>query len=139
MRKLYIILFVLYCIGVQAQTDTVMYYGDTVRVYRIDAPIVVGDDTITSDSNYVGQYYDFTRTINDTTFNYQPQFFIFDSLGNKLKPITDLLNDGWRSNGTVKEFIVDSNFVNLALVQQRDSLIFNRLKSVFGSSNVTKL
>lgn len=139
MKNILLFILLLCGLGAQAQTDTVIYYGDSINVYRIDTAIVAGNDTITSDSNYVVQFYHYIQKINDTTYIYQPQFVVYDSLINRLLPNIDLEGGGWRSSGTVKEFTVDSNFINLTPVQMRDSLILPDLKLIYGAGNVTKL
>lgn len=139
MKNLLLFAILLFGLTATAQTDTVIYYGDSVDIYRIDTAIIAGDDTITSDSNYVVQFYHYTIKIDDTTFSYTPQFVIMDSTDARLLPNMDLINNGWRSSGTVIELTIDSNLAKLTPVQLRDSLILPLFKDIYGATNVTKL
>ena len=136
MKKLLTLFLLLTALTVTAQTDSVIY--DSVQVYMINAPIHYGTDTVTSDSNYVWCYYHYIKK-GESDYIYQPQFFIRDSLNRELTPNIDLMNTGWRSSGTVKEWHIDS----VKAAQSPDSLrtfyVLPELKSIYGSSNVTKL
>lgn len=138
MKKILTLLAFIVTLSANAQTDSVVYY-DSLKIYRIDTAIIYGTDTVTSDSNYVWQYYHYTRKDNDTTFNYQPQFVIYDSLNNKLLPNVDLSNNGWRSSGTVKETYIDSAKAAQTPDSLRTFYILPIMQSIYGSSNVTKL
>ena len=133
MRKL---LFICLMIGgvAQAQTDSVIYYADSL-VYRIDATIIAGSDTITSDSNYVRHNYHFIAA--DST--YEDQFVIIDSLGRVLAPIQALIDSGYCSSGTVNKKKLDATQIGWTIEQLRDSLILPDLRSIYGTSNVIKL
>ncbi len=137
MKKILTLLLILASLSGIAQTDSVVYY-DSLKIARIDTSIITATDTITSDSNYVWQLYHYTETKEDS-FCYQAQFVIYDSLNQRILPNQDLIDNGWRSNGTVKEFTIDS----ASAAQTPDSLrtfyILPELKSIYGSSNVTKL
>ena len=136
MKNLLLIILLISGFAAQAQTDTVIYYGDTINIWRIDTAVVTNTDTISSDSNYVVQFYHYTRKDSINSFNYQPQFVIMDSLGNRILDNVDLQNVGWRASGTVMEFQIDSNLAKLTPIQLRDSLILPILKSVYGAGNV---
>lgn len=137
MKKLFTIIVLLFSLSASAQIDTIIYYTDF-KPFRVDTSIIWGNDTTTSDSNMVHQYYHYIQTTGDS-FLYQPQFVIYDSSGTKLLPNRDLMNNGWRSSGTVKEWYIDS----AKAAQTPDSLInfyiLPDLKSVYGNSNVIKL
>ena len=140
MKRTLILLFALISLTGMAQIDTVIYY-DSLQVYRIDTTIITTTDTITSDSNYVWQFYHYieTREGAGATFNYQPQFVIYDSLNNRLLPNQDLIGAGWRSSGTVKEFTIDSAKAAQTPDSLRTFYILPDLKSIYGNDNVTKL
>ncbi len=130
-----IILFILLLSGTaQAQTDSVIYYTDS-SVYRIDAIIIAGDDTITSDSNFVRHNYHYIAP--DST--YEDQFVIIDSTGKVLVPIQALIDIGYSSSGTVKRLKLNATQMSWTPLQLRDSLILPDLKAIYGNSNVTKL
>ena len=137
MKKLFTIIFLLVSLGVMAQVDTVIHYSD-LQVYRIDTSIIWGTDTTTSGSNIVYQNYHYIEKINDSTFNYQSQFVIFDSLGVELLPNLDLIGNGWRSSGTVKEFTIDSAKAAQTPDSLRTLYILLDLELIYGN-NVTKL
>lgn len=140
MKRILILLFALTSLTAVAQIDSVVYY-DSLQVYRIDTSIITTTDTITSDSNMVWQFYHYIETrpgaVGD--FNYQPQFVIYDSLNNRLLPNLDLINNGWRSSGTVKEFTIDSAKAAQTPDSLRTFYILPEFKSIYGNDNVTKL
>jgi len=136
MKNLLILIISLCGFVAQAQTDTVIYYGDTTNVWRVDTNITTDADTITSDSNYVVQFYHYVRKDSVNSFVYQPQFVIMDSSDNRILANIDLQNNGWRSRGTVIELTIDSNLAKLTPVQLRDSLILPLFKDIYGATNV---
>jgi len=138
MKNILTLLLILSSLIGLAQTDSVVVYDTTIQIYRIDTAIVTDIDTITTGSNIVYQYVHYTET-RGGSFNYQPQFFIRDSLNNELLPVQDLLNNGWRSSGTVKEFTIDSAKAAQTPDSLRTFYILPELQSIFGPSNVTKL
>lgn len=137
MKHLLILALLFFNLVAQAQVDTVIYYSD-LQVYRIDTSIIWGTDTVTSGSNIVYQNYHYIEKINDSTFNYQPQFVIYDSLGVELLPNLDLISNGWRSSGTVKEFTIDSAKAAQTPDSLRTLYILPDLELIYGN-NVTKL
>lgn len=137
MKKILTFICLLFAFSISAQTDSIVYY-DTLKVFRIDTAIIYGTDTVTSDSNYVWQYYHYIETTGDS-FLYQPQFVIYDSLNNLLLPNVDLSGDGWRASGTVYETYIDSAKAAQTPDSLRTFYILPIMQSVFGSSNVTKL
>lgn len=128
MKKLFTIIFLLVSISITAQT----YYTDSL-VYRIDTTIIAGNDTITSDSNFVRWNYSF---INPDSI-YEDQFVILDSLGKALVPIQALTDAGFSSSGTVLRKKLTLTEMGWTPEQLRDSLIYPILQSIYG--NVTKL
>lgn len=134
MKRLLTLFALFVTLTATAQVDTVIYYTDF-KPFRVDTSIIWGNDTTTSDSNMVHQYYHYIQTTGDS-FLYQPQFVIYDSSGTELLPNRDLMNNGWRSSGTVKRWYIDSAMA----AQAPDSLInfyvLPNLKLIFGSDNV---
>ena len=133
MKKLIIIILLLSGIKAYSQTDTVIWYDD-LKVYKIDTTVIWSDTS--QAPNYLWANYHF---ISGDDSMYQSQFIMHDSLDNKLLPTIDLMNNGWRSSGTVKEFKLDSIQIGWTPEQLRDSLILPDLKTIFGNNNVTKL
>ena len=131
-----IIFFILLLSGLttKAQTDSVIYYNDS-SIYRIDTTIIAGNDTITSDSNFVRHNYHYIAS--DST--YEDQFVIIDSTGKVLVPIQVLMDIGYSSSGTVKRLKLNATQMSWTPLQLRDSLILPDLKAIYGNSNVTKL
>lgn len=123
---------------VKSQTDTIILY-DSLKVYQIDS-IVTYNGTDTSHApNYLWANYHFISG-NDSV--YEAQFIMYnDTLTNiKLLPTTDLMNNEWRSSGTVKRNVkLNSTQISWTPVQLRDSLILPDLKTIYGNGNVTKL
>ena len=130
MKTLLTLIALIVTLSASAQTN----YTDSL-VYRIDTTIIAGDDTITSDSNYVRHNYHF---INSDSL-YEDQFVIIDSTGKVLVPIQALIDTGFRSSGTVYDIKLNATQIGWTPVQLRDSLILPNLKTVYGNSNVTKL
>lgn len=139
MKKLLTLLGLLFTLTANAQVDTIIYNAphpgsDTLIAYRIDTTVTGGS----SDSNMVWVSYFYIQTTDDS-FLYQPQFIVYDSLNKQILPNVDLINNGWRSSGTVKEWYIDS----AKAAQTPDSLInfyiLPDLKSVYGNSNVIRL
>lgn len=133
MKKL--ILLVLLFAGIKgySQTDTVITY-DSLVVYKIDTSVIWGNDTSVA-PNYLWVNYHFISG-NDSI--YQGQFIMYNDSNDRLLPTIDLMNNGWRSSGTVKEFKLDSTQILWTPLQLRDSLIFPDLQLIYGNSNVTK-
>ncbi len=146
MKILLTLLAFIITLSASAQTDSIVYHAptttDTVLAYRIDTAIIYGEgsgiDTVTSDSNYVWFYYHYTQTTGDS-FLYQPQFVVYDDQGNPLLPNVDLTNAGWLSSGTKYEIYIDSAKAAQTSDSLREFYIFPILKSVYGTTNVTKL
>lgn len=134
MKKSILLALTLYALNGYAQTDSVIYYSDSL-VYRIDTTIIAGDDTIATDSNFVQHNYHYIAS--DST--YEDQFVIIDSLGKVLVPIQALIDKGYSSSGTVKRLKLNVTQIGWTPEQLRDSLILPDLKSIYGTSNVTKL
>ncbi len=137
MKKLFTLICIAFTLNVSAQVDTFIYYTD-LEVYRVDTSIIWGNDTTTSDSNMVHQYYHYIAT-TDSGFLYQPQFVIYDSSGVKLLPNRDLANNVWLSSGTVKYLYIDSITAQQSPDSLRTLYVLPDLKGVYGNSNVTKL
>ena len=135
MKKLLTLFAFIIAISASAQTDTII--SDSLLVYRIDTTIIYGEDTVTSDSNYVWQYYHYIKTTSDS-FLYQSQFVIRDSSNKELLPNIDLMDARWRSNGTVKEFYIDSAKAAQTPDSLRTFYILPIMQSIYGSSNVIK-
>ena len=132
MKKILTFLFVLTFLTGFAQTDTIINY-DSLKVFKIDTSVISTDTSVAP--NYLWANYHFISA-NDSM--YQSQFIMHDSLDNTLLPTIDLMNNGWRSSGTVKEFKLNSIQIGWTPEQLRDSLILPDLKSIYGN-NVTKL
>ena len=131
MKKLIIIILLLSGIKGYSQTDTVIWYDD-LKVYKIDTTVIWSDTS--QAPNYLWANYHFISS--DSI--YQSQFIMHDSLDKKLLPTIDLMNNGWRSSGTVKEFKLNAIQIQWTPEQLRDSLIWPDLKTIFGNNNVTK-
>ena len=119
---------------VNAQSDSVTNYTDLL-VYRIDTTIIVGNDTITSDSNYVRHNYSY---ISPDSI-YEDQFVIIDSTGKVLTPIKALMDNGRSSSGTVyrkKLTVIEMGYTPKQLA---DSLWLPVFKSIYGATNITEL
>lgn len=133
MKRLLTLFALIITISTSAQTDTVIWY-DSLKVFKIDTSVIWSD---TSQSpNYLWANYHFISG-NDSI--YQSQFIMHDSLDNRLLPTIDLINNGWSSNGTVLRIKLNATQIGWTPVQLRDSLILPDLKTIYGSSNVTKL
>lgn len=139
MKKLLILLACIITLSASAQIDTVIYNAphlgsDTLIAYRIDTTVTGGS----KDSNMIWVSYFYIQTTGDS-FLYQPQFIFYDSLNFQILPNVDLINNGWRASGTVKDTYIDS----AKAAQTPDSLrrfyILPIMKSVFGATNVTEL
>lgn len=133
MKKIFLLILLLSGIKGYSQTDTIIKY-DSLIVYKIDTVILWDSDTSQA-PNYLWANYHFISS--DSV--YQSQFIMYDSLNNKLLPTIDLMNNGWRSSGTVKEFKLNATQIQWTPEQLRDSLILPDLKTIHGNSNVTKL
>ncbi len=134
MKILLILLSFIITLSANAQSDTVINYTDSL-VYRIDTTIIAGDDTITSDSNFVRHNY---HGINTDSI-YEDQFVIIDSTGRVLYPIQALMDTGFGSSGTTYPIKLNATQIGWTPEALRDSLILPIIKSIYGSSNVTKL
>lgn len=134
MRKYILIILLLAGIKGYSQTDTIIWYDD-LKVYKIDTIVLWGNDTSQA-PNYLWANYHFISG-NDST--YQSQFIMHDNSDNRLLPTIDLINNGWRSSGTVKEFKLNEIQIQWTPKQLRDSLILPDLKTIYGNNNVTKL
>ena len=132
MKKIIIIILLLSGIKGYSQTDTVIWYDD-LKVYKIDTTVIWSDTS--QAPNYLWANYHF---ISGNDSMYQSQFIMHDSLYNRLLPTTDLMDNGWRSSGTVKEFKLNATQIQWTPEQLRDSLILPDLKIIFGNNNVTK-
>ena len=133
MKKLFTLLAFIITLSASAQTDSVINYTDSL-VYRIDTTIIVGDDTITSDSSFVRYNYHF---INPDGV-YEDQFVIIDSTGRVLIPI-QAMADTLSSNGTVLRIKLNATQIGWTPEQLRDSLFYPIIQYIYGSSNVYKL
>lgn len=133
MKKLLTLIAFIITLSVSAQTDTIIWY-DSLKVFKIDTSVIWNDTS--QAPNYLWANYHF---ISGKDSIYQSQFIMHDSLDNKLLPTIDLMNNGWRSSGTVKEFKLNATQIGWTPEQLRDSLILPDLKTVYGNSNVTKL
>jgi len=134
MKKILTLLAFIITFSVNAQTDTIIKY-DSLKVFKIDTSVIWRVDTSIS-PNYLWANYHF---ISGDDSMYQSQFIMHDSLDNKLLPTTDLMNNGWSSSGTVLRIKLNATQILWTPVQLRDSLILPDLKTIYGSSNVTKL
>ena len=139
MKKILTLLSFIITLSVSAQIDTVIYNAphsgsDTLIAYRIDTLVTGGS----SDSNMVWVSYHYIQTTGDS-FKYQPQIIMYDSLNLQILPNVDLMNAGWRSSGTVKEWYIDSAMAAQTPDSLRTFYVLPELKTIFGSSNVTKL
>lgn len=136
MKKLILLVLLFAGIRSYSQTDTTIWY-DNLKTYQIDTSVIWGVDTSKS-PNYLWANYHFISG-NDSI--YQAQFIMHnDSISNdKLLPTIDLINNGWRSSGTVKEFKLNSTQILWTPEQLRDSLIMPDLKLIYGNTNVIKL
>lgn len=133
MKKLILIILLLSGIKGYSQTDTIIWY-DSLKVYKIDTIVLYGEDTSQAPIYLWANYF----FISSDSI-YQSQFIMHDSLDNRLLPTIDLMNNGWRSSGTVKEYKLNATQIQWTPIQLRDSLIWPDLKIIFGNSNVTKL
>ncbi len=136
MKKIIIIILLFAGIKGYSQTDTIIKY-DSLKVYKIDTSVIWGSDTSQA-PNYLWANYHYTSG-NDSI--YQAQFIMHNdtTINKRLLPTNDLINNGWRSSGTVKEYKLDATKIGWTPIQLRDSLILPDLKSIYGESNVTKL
>ena len=139
MKKLLTLFAIVISFSVNAQIDTIIYSAphqgsDALIAYRIDAQVTGGS----SDSNMVWASYHYIQTTGDS-FLYQPQFIMYDSANVQILPNVDLMNAGWRSSGTVKQWYIDSAMAAQTPDSLRTFYILPDLKSIYGSSNVTKL
>lgn len=130
MKSLIIIILLFIGIKGYSQTDTIIWYDD-LKVYKIDT--VVNDTS--QAPNYLWANYHYISS--DSV--YQSQFIMHDNSDNRLLPTIDLMNNGWRSSGTVKEFKLNEIQIQWTPEQLRDSLILPDLKTIYGNNNVTKL
>lgn len=131
MKKIILFILMLFSLVAKGQTDTIIWYDD-LKVYKIDTTVIWSD--ISQAPNYLWVNYHFISS--DSI--YQSQFIMHDNLDNRLLPTIDLMNNGWRSSGTVKEFKLDSIQIQWTPEQLRDSLILPDLKTIFGN-NIIKL
>lgn len=127
-------MLLLFGFTIQAQTDTVINYSDSL-VYKIDTTVIAGDDTITTDSIFIRHNYHYISP--DSV--YEDQFVIIDSLGKVLVPVQVLMNSGLSSSGTTYRIKLTAIQVLWTPEQLRDSLIWPILKGAYGAINVTKL
>ena len=139
MKKILTFICLIFVLSASAQTDTVIYNApnpgsDTLIAYRIDTTVTGGS----SDSNMVWVSYHYVETIGDS-FLYQPQFVMYDSANVQILPNVDLMNAGWRSSGTVKEWYIDSAMAAQTPDSLRTFYILPIMNSIYGLSNVTKL
>ncbi len=139
MKKIFTLLAFIITLSASAQIDTVIYNAphpgsDTLIAYRIDTMVTGGS----SDSNMVWVSYHYIQTTGDS-FLYQPQFIFYDSLNKQILPNVELSSNGWRSSGTVYQTYIDSAKAAQTPDSLRTFYILPDLKTVFGSSNVTKL
>jgi len=134
MKKAIILMLMLCSLKSYAQTDSVTYYPDSL-VYGIDATIIAGDDTITTDSNFVRHNYHYIAP--DST--YEDQFVIIDSLGKVLVPIQALIDTGFSSSGTVYRKKLTASEIGYTPKQLADSLWLPILKAIYGASNIIEL
>lgn len=128
MKNLLSFILCLFVLTASAQTASVIVYTDSL-VYRIDTIIIVGDDTITSDSNFVRHNYHF---INPDSI-YEDQFVILDSLGKVLVPLQALIDKGLSSSGTTYRIKLTAFQITWTPKQLRDSLILPILETIYGS------
>ena len=133
MKKLFTLISLLFTLQGIAQTDTVIWY-DSLKVFKIDTSVIWSDTS--QAPNYLWANYHF---ISGSDSMYQSQFIMHDSLDNRLLPTIDLMDNGWGSSGTVLKIKLNATQILWTPVQLRDSLILPDLKSIYGSSNVTKL
>ena len=139
MKKILTFICLLFAFSASAQIDSVIYNAphpssDTLIAYRIDTTVTGGS----SDSNMVWVSYHYIQTTGDS-FLYQPQLIVYDSLNKSILPNVDLSNNGWRSSGTVKTWYTDSAKAAQTPDSLRTFYILPDLKTIYGSSNVTKL
>lgn len=134
MKKLLTLIALIVTLSANAQTDTVIWY-DSLKVFKIDTSVIWDSDTSVA-PNYLWANYHY---ISGDDSMYQSQFIMHDSLDKKLLPTIDLINNGWSSSGTVLRIKLNPTQMGWTPVQLRDSLILPDLKSIYGSSNVTKL
>jgi len=135
MKKLIIIALLLAGIKGYPQTDTIIWYDD-LKVYKIDTSVIWDTDTSQA-PNYLWANYFF---ISGDDSIYQAQFIMHNdsTVNDTLLPTKDLMNNGWRSSGTVKEFKLNATQIEWTPEQLRDSLILPDLKTIYGN-NVIKL
>lgn len=135
MKKTLILFCLLVALNFSAnsQIDTVKWY-DNLKVFKITSIIHYGEDSSLTNNFLWANYHLVT---SDST--YQSQFIMHDNTDNRLLPTTELINNGWRSSGTVKEFELNSIQMNWSDIQLRDSLILPELEGIFGEINVTAL
>lgn len=139
MKKLFTIICLVFTLSANAQIDTVIYNAphpgsDTLIAYRIDTTVAGGS----SDSNMVWVSYFYIQTTGDS-FLYQPQFIMYDSLNKQVLPNVDLMNNGWRSSGTVKQWYIDSAKAAQTPDSLRTFYVLPELKSIYGNSNVINI
>lgn len=139
MKNILTLLAFIITLSASAQIDIFIYNAphpgmDTLIAYRIDTVVIGGSN----DSNMVWVSYHYTETTGDS-FSYQPQIIMYDSLNLPILPNVDLMNNGWRSNGTVKEWYIDSAKAAQTPDSLRTFYVLPDLQSIYGSSNVIKL
>ena len=137
MKKLLTLFAFIATLSASAQIDSFVYNAphpgmDTLIAYRIDTLVTGGS----SDSNMVWVSYHYIQTTGDS-FLYQPQIIMYDSLNLQILPNVDLINAGWRANGTVKEWYIDSAMAAQTPDSLRTFYVLPELQSIF--PNVTEL
>lgn len=133
MKKLLTFIAFIITFSAHAQTDTVIYYNN-LKVFKIDTSVIWSDTSVAP--NYLWANYHF---ISGNDSMYQSQFIMHDSLDNRLLPTIDLMNNDWKSSGTVLRIKLNATQIEWTPEQLRDSLILPDLKTIYGNSNVTKL
>lgn len=132
MKKIILFALILFSFTAKSQTDSLIWYKDTVIQWKIDTAATWGDDSISQPPNYLRLWYSYI----DVDSIIQFQFIFTDSLGNWKLPIWDLINNGWRSNGTVLRIKGTSEQINWTPIQIKDSLYLPSVINTFGENNV---
>ncbi len=105
--------------------------------FKIDTTVTFGGGLTSPGPNYIKQIGYPLIKVNDSTYRYEAQFVTCDSSGNKLIPNNDLLDNGWRSNGTVRVFTVPSDQAELKPDSLRTLFILPDLNNIYWNK-VTK-
>ena len=129
MKKLFIIISLLFTLSSSAQTDTIIDYSDSL-IYRIDTTVYFGNDSSVA-PNYVRFNYHYI-SLSDSMW--ESQLIVVDSLGNYLVPISILVENGAGASGTTWFTKLDSASVLKTPLGLCDSLFLPKYQSYIGTT-----